>query len=74
MRASRVVGSRIKPVLNGAMLALGLLGLASCDDLTSPEEVCNSGLSNYFLLRRTPATGSGSSTPEEQLVVLNFLM
>ena len=55
--ASKILGSKIKPVLSGAMLILASLGLSSCDDIAGPEQICNSGLSGYFLLKKE---GSGS--------------
>ncbi len=57
--ASKILGSKIKPVLSGAMLILASLGLSSCDDLTGPEQACSTGLSNYFLIEKTSDAGNG---------------
>ncbi len=54
---SRVLGDKIKPVLSGAMLILASLGLSACDDLSGHEQVCNSGLSGYFLLEKESSGG-----------------
>ena len=37
--AGRAASTRIKPVLNGALLVLATLGLSSCNDATGPEPV-----------------------------------
>ena len=45
---SKVASAKIKPVLSGAMLILASLGLASCDDLVSPTQICRDQ-EGYFL-------------------------
>ena len=57
--AGRAASTRIKPVLNGALLVLATLGLSSCNDATGPEPVkpppipetpCTRRESGYFQL------------------------
>ncbi len=62
---SNLVTSRVKPVLNGAMLILATLGIASCGDVTEPdpdpiiETPCTRGEPGYFQL--TSSTGNSAS-------------
>ncbi len=64
---TRVVASRIKPVLSGAMLILATLGLSSCGDVTEPdpdpiiETPCTRGEPGYFQLTSSSGTNSASN-------------
>ncbi len=57
----------VKPVLSGAMLILATMGLASCDNITGPEQICNRGDSGYILLTRQEegSDGEEGSAKEE---------